>query len=338
MGSVVPVTPFRQGPFHELPDAPRLPHAFFSSDARTVEVDSTHFGRVAVHVRVTGQGPPLLLIHGLMTSSYSWRYVLKDLGAHYTLYVPDLPGAGASDKPQVAYGPVETADFIGELMHTLGIAGCPVVGNSMGGYLCMRLALREPSVMSRLVNIHSPGFPELRLYALRAALALPGVRPGLAWFVRKRPLQWAHRNVHYRDESLKSIEEARVYGVPLATREGSSAFVSILAETMAPGPMAEFQRQLKAMASEGRPFPVPLLLLWARQDPMVPPRFGTKYAARVPSATLEWVEDASHFAHVDQPATTAALILRFLEGERDLAAPVSDLDAAVSQDALNPGP
>ncbi len=338
MGSVVPVIPFRQGPYHELPDTPRLPHTFFSSDARTVEVDSDHFGRIAVHVRVAGQGPPLLLVHGLMTSSYSWRYVLEELGAHHTLYVPDLPGSGASGKPAVSYGPVETADFIGELMHTLGIAGCPVVGNSMGGYLCMRLALRDPSVMSRLVNIHSPGFPELRLYALRAALSVPGMRAALAWFVRRRPLQWAHRNVHYRDESLKSVEEARVYGVPLATREGSASFVSILAETIAPGPMVEFQRQLKAMASESRPFPVPLLLLWARQDPMVSPHFGPKYAVRVPSATLEWVEDASHFAHVDQPAATAAAILRFLQGKRALAAPASELDAAVSQDPLDPGP
>lgn len=303
----LPVRPFRQGRYHELPAVPHRPHPYFSSAARTVEVDSAHFGRVAVHVRVHGDGPPLLLVHGLMTSSYSWRYVLDLLGAHYQLYVPDLPGAGASAKPDVSYGPEETAAFVGELMDALEIRGCPVVGNSMGGYLCMRLALRDPTAMSRLVNIHSPGFPELRLHALRAAMSVPGVQPALAWFIRRAPLKWAHRNVHYRDESLKSLEEAKVYGVPLATREGSRAFVRILADTMAPGPMRPFQRQLRA-----RPFPVPLLLLWARQDPMVPPAFGERFAKRVEGAELQWIEGASHFAHVDQPDATAAAILDFL--------------------------
>lgn len=307
MSRRVPVRPFAQGRYDELPALPRAPHPYFSTAARTVQVDSAHFGRIPVHVREHGDGPPLLLVHGLMTSSYSWRYVLDLLGAHYRLYVPDLPGAGASGKPDVAYGPEETARFLGELMDALGIRGCPVVGNSMGGYLCMRLALRDPGAMSHLVNIHSPGFRELRLYALRAAMSVPGVQAGLAWFIRRAPLRWAHRNVHYRDESLKSLEEARVYGVPLATREGARAFVRVLADTMAPGPMGPFQRRLAA-----EPFPVPLLLLWARQDPMVPPRFGERFARRIPGAELQWIEDASHFAHVDQPEATAAAILRWL--------------------------
>ncbi|MCO4771419.1 MAG: alpha/beta hydrolase [Deltaproteobacteria bacterium] len=335
MGSIVPIVPFRRGLFRELPDKPRLRHSYFSSGARNVEVDSAHFGRISVHLRVTGTGPPLLLVHGLMTSSYSWRYVLDLLGAHYTLYVPDLPGAGASDKPPVTYGPVETADFIGELMQTLGIVGCPVVGNSMGGYLCMLLALRDPSLMSRLVNIHSPGFPELRLHALRIALSVPGLGAGLAWFVRRSPLTWVHRNVHYRDESLKSLEEAKVYGVPLATRDGSQAFVSILRDTMAPGPMGAFQRQLKARVASGEDFPVPLLLLWARQDPMVPPSFGPRFQGRIPSAALQWVEAASHFAHVDQPEATAAAILAFLgEGSE----PQSALHASGGEDSGDASP
>lgn len=312
MGELVPVGPFVRTRYEDLPELPRAPHCYFSSSASTIEVESAHFGRVATHVRVCGSGPPLLLVHGLMTSSYSWRYVLDTLGAHYTVYAPDLPGSGATDKPAVSYGSQETALFIGDLMEALGIEGCPVVGNSMGGYLCMRLALARPTVMSRLINIHSPGFPELRLYALRAALKVPGVRAGLSWWVRQSPLRWAHKNVHYRDESLKSIEESKVYGAPLATREGASAFTAILGETLDPRAMSQFQKELARRVDAGQDFPVPLLLLWARRDPMVPPGFGPRFKERIPSAQLEWVEDASHFAHVDQPGPTAQSILRFL--------------------------
>ena len=71
--------PFRRGRFDALPDAPRVPHPYFATSARTIAVRSERLGEVATHVRVFGAGPPLLLVHGLMTSSYSWRYVLEPL-------------------------------------------------------------------------------------------------------------------------------------------------------------------------------------------------------------------------------------------------------------------
>lgn len=305
------LVPFRQGRFADLPATPRRPHPYGDAEARTVRVASRGFGELDVHVRVTGSGPPLLLIHGLMTSSYSWRYVLDLLGAHYTVYAPDLPGAGRSGKPRASYSAEDTAHFIGELMDALGIRGCDVVGNSMGGYLCMRLALAQPDAMRRLVNIHSPGVPELRLHALRFVLSIPGVRMLLRWIVHLDPLRWAHRNVHYRDESLKSLEEAHEYGDPLSDRAGADAFGLILKNTLAPADMAGFQAELLRRKGAGEPFPVPLQLLWARQDPMVPPRFGPLYADRIPSAELVWLEDASHFAHVDQPEATVAAMLEF---------------------------
>ncbi len=314
MGAPARTMSFVQAPYDSLPERPRVTHPYFSSEVRTVEVGSRHFGPLKTHVRVFGSGPPLLLVHGLMTSSYSWRYVLDALGDNYTLYAPDLPGSGSTDKPAVSYGAEETAEFIGELMEELGIEGCPLVGNSMGGYLSMRLALIKPALVSKLVNIHSPGFPEPRLYALRAALSIPGMRAALSWYVRRSPFRWAHRNVHYRDESLKSLEESRVYGAPLQTRQGASAFAAILGDTLDPRSMARFQAELTRRTRAGVPFPVPLLLLWAREDPMVPPGFGPRFKDRIPSAQFEWIEDASHFAHVDQPSSTAAAILRFLCG------------------------
>ena len=302
--------PFVRGRWADVPEEPRIGHGYALTEVRRVAVPSAHFGPISVAVRVCGSGPPLLLVHGLMTSAYSWRYVFETLGAHFTVYAPDLPGSGASDAPVGPYTAAATAAFLGELMDALGIAGCDVVGNSMGGYLCMRLALDRPDVLRRLVNIHSPGIPEARLWALWIALRIPGVRRALAWFIRRDPLRWVWRNVHYRDESLKSREEARAYGEPLATVQGSRAFVAILGETLAPADMARFQADLAAR--RGEPLPVPLLLLWARQDPMVPPRFGPLFADRIPSARLQWIEEASHFAHVDQPAATSAAILAFL--------------------------
>jgi pimeloyl-ACP methyl ester carboxylesterase len=302
--------PFRQGRFEELPELPRRPHGYFDVPARDVVVRSAHFGEVSTHVRERGEGEPLLLVHGLMTTSYSWRYVIDDLAEHYRVIAFDLVGAGRSDKPDTTYEPEAVADFVGELIDALDVRGARVVGNSMGGYLAMWLAIRHPTSMRALVNVHSPGVPMARLHALRLALSLPGTHRVLDRMIASDPMRWAHRNVHYRDESLKSLEEAREYGAPLGTTEGRRAFARYLHETLDPRAMQRFAEALARAR-----FPVPLSLLYAREDPMVPPSVGPRLHALVPDAHFEWLEDASHFAHVDAPEVTVSRILDLLGRE-----------------------
>jgi pimeloyl-ACP methyl ester carboxylesterase len=272
-------------------------------------MDSASFGRMRVHWREHGAGEPLLLVHGLMTSSYSWRYVAGELGRRFRLVIPDLPGCGATDKPRGArYDAASLAAWIGEFSRAVGVRGCRAIGNSLGGFLCMRLALDDPGAFSRLVNVHSPAAPELRYTALRGALAMPGVPSALVGWIRKDPLRWAHRNVHYHDESLKSLEEARAYGEPLGSEEGARAFVGYLRDAVAGGRFADFLGRLQ------QGFPIPLLLVYARTDPMVNPKNGVLLSALLPAAEIVWLEDSSHFAHVDSPDRFLAAISGFLDG------------------------
>ncbi|MCA9594001.1 MAG: alpha/beta hydrolase [Myxococcales bacterium] len=304
--------PFSPLAFDELPETPRVPHGYFESADRELTLDSRPFGRHRVSYREMGSGPPLLLVHGLMTTSYSFRYVMKPLAERYRLIVPDLVGAGRSDKPDVSYDPQAMATWISELVRALDLEGCLAIGNSLGGYLCMRAVVSHPQLFSRLVNLHSPGLPEPRLRALAAALAVPGAQRALAAFARRKPERWVHKNVHYFDETLKSREEARQYGEPLATREGSWAFARYMADTLSASAMGNFVRELSRRRDRGEPFPVPLLLVYSRQDPMVPPRIGAQLAQLIPSAELVWLEDSSHFAHVDSPERFLDVVLPFL--------------------------
>jgi pimeloyl-ACP methyl ester carboxylesterase len=309
--------PFVRGRFAELPEHPHRPHRYFELPARTVTVDSVPFGRVEISYREAGDGPPLLLVHGLMTTSYSWRYVLPELARDFRVIAPDLPGCGGSQKPAGArYGGAALATFLVELAGALGVRGCRVVGNSMGGYVCMRAALADAGAFSRVVNIHSPGTPDWRYQALHAVLSPPGVRALLAWWVRRAPQRWAHRNVHYYDESLKSLEEAAEYGDPLATVEGSRAFVGYLGDTFAPRDFAAFIDELRRRHAAHERFPVPLLLLYSRQDPLVPPSVGERLHALVPDVPLVWIDDSSHFAHVDTPDKVLPHLRRFLLDDR----------------------
>lgn len=304
--------PFATLPVRALPETPRIPHPYLALPERSVDVASAHFGRHRVVYRKLGEGPPLLLVHGLMTSGYSFRYVIAALAERFTVYVPDLVGMGDSDKPDVAYDARALARWIAELMDALEIRGCDVVGNSLGGYLAMWLALEDPGAIGRLVNLHSPGVPLPRLEVLRRAMRLPFAEGVLRAMVRFDQRLWIQRNVHYFDETLKSLEELDVYGRALASREGLHAFARILGETLAPHDLERFVRELSARRDRRAGFPVPLLLLYARRDPMVPPAVGEAMRALVPSARFEWLETGSHFAHVDAVSAFLAPVHAFL--------------------------
>jgi pimeloyl-ACP methyl ester carboxylesterase len=305
--------PFQRVPFDQLPELPKRPHAYGQTAAREVTTRGGRLGALRIHYREAGAGPPLLLLHGLMTTSYSWRYVIEPLGSSYRLVIPDLPGCGRSEAPPPgAYGAAAIAAWIGDLQRALGIEGCAAIGNSMGGYLCMRHALAAPGAFARLVDIHSPAFPDAKLDLLAALLHVPGTRALAAWLARRDPLRWAHRNVHYFDEELKSLEEAHAYGDPLSTPEGSRAFACYLAETMSARDLRAFTGELRDRFAAGRAFPIPLLLLYADRDPLVSPDNGRRLAALLPGAELAWIEQSSHFAHVDTPEQMVARVLPFL--------------------------
>lgn len=301
--------PFRQLPFAQVPEDPIVRHRWWETRREDVVIETADLPRTRICVREFGppDAPPLVLLHGLMTAGYSWRYVLEALGAKHRLVIPDLPGAGFSESPDVPLGPEVLARAVLAILAATGTRGAPMIGNSMGGYIAMRAAMIDPTAISRLVNEHSPGVPTARMTALWWALRVLPSRMIIDRLVARDPEHWVHRNVHYYDESLKSREEHREYASPLSTREGRRGFYRHMREGLDVRAMKRFVRDLKAA-----PFPIPLLLVYARRDPVVPPIVGERLHALVPASKLVWLEEGSHFAHVDAPAQFVAAVEPFL--------------------------
>lgn len=310
------LAPFEQLPYEELPERPWRPHPFHEAETADIVVDSQPFGRLTT--RVTSYGPPgappLLLVHGIMTAGYSWRYLLSgSLAERRRLVIPDLPGCGRSG-PLGAHRPTASAlgTFIGELQAALGIDGCAAVGNSLGGYVCLRRALTHPASFERLAVIHAPVIADARLVALHLGIRVPGAAAVLRRVVRHDPYRWAHRNIHYYDETLKSREEAREYGEPLASAAGARSFTSWLRDALDPRDLRAFARALERRRDAGTPFPIPLQLTYAREDKTVSPDNGERLRELLPEAELHWLERSSHFAQVDSPERLTELLLAFL--------------------------
>ena len=92
------------------------------------------------HVARTGQGRPLLLLHGWPEFWLSWEPVMKRLADRFTLYAPDLRGFGDSDKPDGLFGPDQQAADMQALMDALDLDKAGVVGHDVGGALMQPLA------------------------------------------------------------------------------------------------------------------------------------------------------------------------------------------------------
>ena len=97
-----------------------------------------------------GSGPPLILLHGLGEAAVIWYANVEPLAREYTVYVPDLPGHGASAEPPWQYSLEGSVHFLEEFMNALDLQRASIVGNSLGG-LSLGIGFGTPSAGSPLV-------------------------------------------------------------------------------------------------------------------------------------------------------------------------------------------
>ena len=298
--------------FSDLPQAPVRPHSFFSLDSMEVAVRLPKRPTpVRIHCKSAGDGPPLLLVHGLMTSGYSFRYIVPALSERYQVIIPDLPGAGRSEAPvDLSMSPQSIAQFISCLISALHIESPYVVGNSLGGYQSLWFAVLFSRQVRKLIVMHAPGFAQFRLSAMRSIVASRGGRSLAQRLICWNPERFVAQNIHYYDPSVMSREEAHEYGSIFRDQDRTEVFFRILRESLDPDAMRELTEHLSAIRN-GKGILPPVRLFWAKQDTMVPPTFGSKYQELLPTAELVWFDQASHFLQVDDPERTIREIVRF---------------------------
>ena len=135
----------------------------------------------SVHYIKAGQGPPLVLLHGLGASLVAWHNNVSALASRYTVYAPDLPGHGDTAKPDVPYGLDVGVEFLPEFLDALGLdRNITLMGNSAGGMVAVASVLRQPDRFKAMVLISPVG--------LGRELGLPHP-PGVPSPDRKTPAQ-----------------------------------------------------------------------------------------------------------------------------------------------------
>jgi pimeloyl-ACP methyl ester carboxylesterase len=258
-----------------------------------------------------GEGPPLLLIHGIGDSSSTWLPVIESFAADHTVVAPDLLGHGLSDKPRADYSVAAYANGMRDLLSVLDIDRVTVVGHSLGGGVAGQFAYTFPERCERLVLVGTGGIarsvnPMLRLAAAPNAdlvmptFGLPVCKAGAR--VAARLLRLLRTDLGRDAEEILKVFDA----LPdVAARR-------VIVRTLRSG--VDWRGQVitmldRAYLAEG----MPTLVLWGAHDAIIPVEHAYLAADAMPGSRLEIFEEAGHFPHHSDPERFVAVVRAFLQ-------------------------
>jgi pimeloyl-ACP methyl ester carboxylesterase len=220
-----------------------------------------------------GDGPPLLLVHGLAGSVQWWRRNIPIFSRHFTVYAVGLAGYGTNR----AWRPLRiqaAADCLGALITELPEGHAYVVGHSMGGHIATHLAARHSDRIHRLVLVAASGL--LRGNLVRMALKLPVA----AWYGQ----------VDFAPTLVRDALRAGPLSLLLGSRDILSDDVTELLASIT----------------------APTLLVWGERDVIIPLELGVAAQKAIPNSQLVVIERAGHNVMWDQSQRFNEVVLEYL--------------------------
>ncbi len=259
--------------------------------------------------RRAGNGPVLLLLHGIAGSSRTWIPTMRLLQREYTLLAPDFLGHGESAKPLGDYSLGNQASAMRDFLQLLGVRRATVIGQSFGGGVAMQFAYQFPEFCERLVLVSAGGLGRevswtLRLLTLPAAeYVMPVLFPSFVRDWGDSVVRFLHdRGVH----SARAEEMWRAYA-SLTESRNRHAFVRTMRAVIDPGGQSVSALDRLYLAAS-----VPTLIVWGDQDRIIPLVHAYQAHEAIPDSRLEVMHGVGHFPQMEAPIRFAEIVADFL--------------------------
>lgn len=268
-----------------------------------------------------GEGPPVVLLHGIPTWGYLWSGLAPALARTHRVLVPDLLGYGYSDKRDCFdRGIARQAEALDAWLEGLGVVDAVVVGHDIGGGVAQQLAFRFPRRVARLCLVDTVSYDAWPLEVM-LQLGHPGAARRLSAGMVQRVFRLA-MNRALSGHAPRGLVEGLL--APYATEVGKTSLVRN-AVSLNTNQTLELAPRLKHLA-------VPTLILWGEDDAFLSVRYGERLAWDIPGAKLVRVAGARHFVMWDAPHAVAEALYRFLGVEGAAVGEVATFEAGA------PGP
>ena len=270
---------------------------------------ATSRGRTFIYCE--GGGPPVVMLHGVVSTADCWTYAIPALRDHYQIIAPDMPGHGRSDGGLVPYGLAFYTGWLADLLDALHIPRVRLVGHSMGGAIAAAFAMRYSERIERLVLVDALGlsskFPWLGARNITASLPdfLIATLTG--------------RNDPYLLRSFQPWDFLDPWAMPRPVLEKMAALNQprgamvvwagarlLLADFLLKRKRAAFVEQLGRITA-------PTLVVWGRRDGILALENACEGLAHLPDARLEIVEDCAHEPMLERPDEFIRIARPFLD-------------------------
>ncbi|HEY5195061.1 MAG TPA: alpha/beta hydrolase [Solirubrobacteraceae bacterium] len=264
-----------------------------------------------VAYRQAGSGPVVVLVHGITSSSATWKRVMPYLAERFTVIAPDLAGHGESAKPRGDYSLGAHASSLRDLLLALGHERATFVGHSLGGGIAMQFSYQFPERCERLVLVDSGGLGRDVNWLLRAA-TLPGSELVLPFLAATRLLD-AGARVGGLLSRLglglpTDLEEIARGHSTLSDSAARAAFVHTLRSVVEPGGQRVDASNRLYLAEQ-----LPFLLIWGERDSIIPVSHGRATHERMPNSRLEVFPHSGHFPQLDEPERFLDVLVQFID-------------------------
>ena len=249
----------------------------------------------------TGQGAPVVFIHGFGASVYSWRKTLPAvLAAGYRVIAFDNRGFGFSDKPADDYGNAAYARLVVAVLDSLDLPSAVLVGHSMGGAIAAEVALAYPARVRGMVLIDAAGYG-VRWPAVLKVGRWPGAG-GVATALRGRWITERLLRSTYADPSKVTEEDVDQYYAPIPEAGYAHALRGVLRDFR----FDTLVGRLGAVAA-------PTLVVWGAADRWIPVRDGSRLATELPRGAFVVIPRTGHAAAEESPDEVNRLLIAFLK-------------------------
>ncbi|MBV9454298.1 MAG: alpha/beta hydrolase [Rubrobacter sp.] len=257
-----------------------------------------------IRYRVTGGGPPVVLVHGWLTSGRIWEQLADRLAQRFTVYIPDLAGFGDSDKPISGYGVRHGSRLLYAFCAHFGLTRTAVVGHDVGGAIAVKLAADHPDVVGRLVLIATPAKEDqIDLPTLLWLTTLPVVGPvfySLGRLIKPLRRLWMLPFVLDPEDLTEEVVEDAGKSTPAAVAKTLDVM------------RREISRD--RIVRQAGIVKIPVLVIAQEEDQIVDPQAATDWTQRV-SAEVAFLNECGHLPMLERADEFNAQVLAFLTGD-----------------------
>lgn len=272
---------------------------------------SSSQGELSIEYLTAGEGTPLLLLHGVGDSAYSWQWIIPILASNHRIYAPSLPGFGMSTKGLAEYSPEFFASFITAFLDTLGLEKVSIVGNSLGGLVALRFALAAPKRVAALTLIDSAGLGREISLAMRL-LTLPGMGKITATLYRTSigARLWSLAMAMLLFANPTKVP--RVWLERLNQMARDPNYLEATVATVKSGNTLAGQKEHEILLDQLSRLTMPTLVIWGESDRLVPSRQAQAASTRLAQGKVVVLPNCGHVPQLEQPERVGEILSEFL--------------------------